>query len=284
MSDNINNFISELKKIFPEIIEYEGKETDTGTKKVLTRHILYIDDGIPITITNSDETNIEILRQFLNILDINLGNIYKRVSSRIYNNRKSWKVNKWEEMLSSGLIYVSYWGGTDTENNSKRHCGRPMVFLSFMLTEEIDVSRLGITDFVVYLYEIQILPEIRGLGIGQRLLKCLRDTSIGYNDFLISNNNNNNLNININSACQNGTIITAIVLTVFSQNEAAIKFYNKLQFQFTVGSPRDEFVTDRIANRTRKRRQNAENTTTTTTTTASQDVIKPIYYLLYLPL
>ncbi|KAK5780796.1 N-terminal L-serine N(alpha)-acetyltransferase NatD PWA37_003451 [Arxiozyma heterogenica] len=278
--DNINTFISKLKLFFPETIEYEEKDRDIGVKRLLRRHTMYIDDSKTITTINKDgdsiqpystsldavnnKTNVEILKKFLNILDINLGKIYKEVSHQIYNNQKSWEVNKWEEMLSPGLIYVSYWR-TDTDRDKSTDL-QPVLFLSFMLTEEIDVSRIGAIEFVVYLYEIQILPELRGLGIGQRLLGCLKDTSMGYN----------NCDGNSKSVFKNDTIISAIVLTVFSENEVAIRFYKKLQFRYTVGSPRDELI-DRIANRTRKRQSTANSVT-------NQHVIKPIYYLLHLPL
>lgn len=278
--DNINTFISKLKLFFPETIEYEEKDRDIGIKRLLRRHTMYIDDSKTITTINKDgdsiqpyftsldavnnKTNVETLKKFLNILDINLGKIYKEVSHQIYNNQKSWEVNKWEEMLSPGLIYISYWR-TDADRDKSTNL-QPVLFLSFMLTKEIDVSRIGAIEFVVYLYEIQILPELRGLGIGQRLLGCLKDTSIGYN----------NCDSNSKSVFKSDAIISAIVLTVFSENEAAIRFYKKLQFRYTVGSPRDELI-DRIANRTRKR-QSTENSVT------NQHVIKPIYYLLYLSL
>lgn len=251
--DSINTFISKIEQIFPETIEYKDtEEKEVIGERTLKRQILYIDESKPTVTTSNDRV---ILKQFLKILDINLGGIYKRVSYQIYDNRKSWKYNKWEEMLSPGLIYVSYWD-MDTED--------VMLFLSFMLTEEMDVSKRGVNEVIVYLYEIQLLPKIRRIGIGQRLMRCLKESSIEYNKSAT----------NINSR------IKAIVLTVFSENEKAINFYRKLQFQFTVGSPRDEPI-DRIANRTRKR-QNIDRTTTTTT--INQEVIKPIYYLLYLAL
>lgn len=196
----------------------------------------------------------KMLDQFLDILDVNLGEKYTKVSKKIYENARPWKVNKLEEMRSPGLVYVSYW---DEESDE------PMLFLSFMLTEEDGFTEDDKLLSVVYLYEIQILPSLRNRKLGTRLLaEHLQDACSRLRS-------------------ENGELLEypliGIELTVFSDNENAIKFYKSIGMELTPDSPRD-----RVAHLERRRtRGMAQNISTSVGRTIVQ---KPIYYLFYLPL
>ncbi|CAL9730745.1 N-alpha-acetyltransferase 40 [Monosporozyma unispora] len=280
--DKQRNFLSQLMLCFPETLLYnpEGEipsNKQDATCKTLHRRILFIgndskSEKIPDKVHNyctlekevskEHEVDQEMLNKLLEILDTNLGQTYERVSSTIYENKVSWKDNKWEEMLSSDLVYVTY--GLD---DTKTRTFVPLMYLSFMLTEEIDISKINLTEHVIYLYEIQLLPELRGQGIGQKMMECLKDTSIKYNE-----------------TKSYGDIITSVALTVFSSNEAAFRFYKKMGFEFTAGSPRDEKIMS-IASRTRKRfTGKVTEDISGTSSTKGYRISKPIYYLLYLPL
>lgn len=270
------DFLTQLTLCFPETIRYkiEGKGEKEGEYKTLQRRILFIDDkdtfeDIPdqvsrYVIPRGEDTKVgdackEILDQLLGILDINLGSTYEQVSNIIYENKLSWKINKREEMLSPNLIYVIY-----GVNDGNEGIFEPLMYLSFMLTEEIDISKDGLIELVIYLYEIQLLPDLRGQGIGQTMIQYLKATSTQYNE----------------SRHSDGNDISSIALTVFSSNERAFKFYTKLGFQYTVGSPRDERIVS-IANRTRRRQARS---TCESGSNKGYRVIKPIYYLLYVPI
>ncbi|CCD26796.1 N-terminal L-serine N(alpha)-acetyltransferase NatD NDAI_0I02270 [Naumovozyma dairenensis CBS 421] len=211
----------------------------------------------------------DVLNKFLNILDVNLGAKYTKVSKTIYENDKSWKSNKLEEMLSPGLIYVSYWDEKYQE---------PLLFLSFMLTEGDGFIGTHSNDddenehndqlmSVIYLYEIQILPQLRGQGIGTKLLsvhlhQCCSSLVTKYGkDFL-------------------PYPLVGIELTVFSDNIKAINFYKSIGMKLTPDSPTDEvYQIEKRQTRNLRRINNAGTREVT-----KQIIKKPVYYLYYLPI
>lgn len=271
----LDQFLTQLTSHFPETIEYSTPDETNGDElitRTLNRQIIYINDKtqsnnniidkLPNNIDRycpieDDETDKDpIMKSFLDILDINLGETYEKVSGTIYENNLPWKTNKWDEMLTPSLIYVSYW---DTKTMDK--IDKPLLYMSFMLTEEIDITEYDKSEMVVYLYEIQLLPLLRGQKIGEKLINYLRQSCISYN---------NEMESLIEE--EEEERITSIALTVFSSNDGAIRFYQRLGFQFTAGSPRDEKIAV-IAGRTRRGRSNS----------AKKYLIKkPIYYLLYM--
>lgn len=277
------NFLSQLVSFFPETLQYSDTAPSNGNHKdniarTLNRHILYINnvpnlsrnlpDGVhEYNILENDtmkesEANKVILLDLLEILNANLGTTYEVVSHTIYENKRPWKANKWDEMLTPDLIYISYW----EEGADGTKC-EPLLYLSFMLTEETDVSAVALTELVVYLYEIQLLPCVRGQGMGQKLIGYLKSACRSYNKF-------ESINCNI----------TSIVLTVFSSNEGALRFYQRLGFRFTAASPRDEKITS-VASRTRGRVTESSkvgNSALQSVRGNQYQVVKPVYYLLYL--
>lgn len=243
----------------------------------LERHILFMNPkDTPIQI--SDDMNVseyvesnskhnEELAQLLSVLNQNLGSKYKKISKQIYENHKPWKINKIEEMKTQGLIHVSY----------KSNKEEILLYMSFMLTNETgcyheeEDNNETFDCSVIYLYEIQILPQLRRQGLGKLLLSEIL-VNCGKEIYSNRQHSKESSLFNIN--------FIGIELTVFSDNINAIKFYEFIGMKLTPWSPQDELVT--IENRiTRSQRNDAmvskDNSRETTRTTIN----KPIYYLYY---
>lgn len=244
---------------FPEKITLEDGET------ALARKILVIDsaDNQAIITSKTDTANIishyrnkqeseYFLKQFLNILDRNLGSTYSKANNKIYHNKKSWKENKWEEMQTEGLIYVTY-----VSNDSDP---TPLLFLSFMITEETGViADITSPCSVLYLYEIQLDSQVQKQKLGTKLLevhlvRCCR---------------------NFKERIQLSYPMVGIELTVFSDNVNAIKFYDTIGMRLAEDSPRDEV----IVMQPRKTRSFAAKSIP-----SRKIVKKPVYYLYILAL
>lgn len=244
---------------FPERITLEDGET------TLARKILVIDSasnqvssasetGTPTIIShygNKQESEY-FLKQFLNILDGNLGPTYSKANKKIYHNKKTWKENKWDEMQTEGLIYVTY-----CSNDSD---SIPLLFMSFMITEETGVIEdITSTCSVLYLYEIQLESQVQKQKLGTRLLEVhlVRCCSSFKEKIKLS------------------YPMVGIQLTVFSDNVNAIQFYHAIGMKLTEDSPRDEV----IVMQPRKTRSFG-----TKGLPSRKIVQKPVYYLYILTL
>ncbi|SMN21805.1 similar to Saccharomyces cerevisiae YMR069W NAT4 N alpha-acetyl-transferase, involved in acetylation of the N-terminal residues of histones H4 and H2A [Maudiozyma saulgeensis] len=253
-SEVFNDFLQITLNNFPLTIPI----TINNEIKYLERDVLYMKpvDSPSINqcdeiknIIQYDETNLihqEKLLQLLTILDINLGEKYSKISKLIYENDKPWKINKLNEMKSSGLIYIIY-----------KLNDEPYLFMSFMLTNEDEFDGKEIS--VIYLYEIQLLSIIRKQGIGSKLI------------------NENLLNCSKEIYLVNNKSFIGIELTVFSDNYNAINFYKSIGMKLTPWSPQDTIkkISKRIT-RSNNKTKNVKDT--------QKIVIKPIYYLYYLPI
>ncbi|QLL30643.1 hypothetical protein HG536_0A04600 [Torulaspora globosa] len=168
-----------------------------------------------------------LLWELVEMLDHNLGSVYARVTRELYHNTRPWRINKWDEMLTRGLVYVVYVTRSGAATGRRRR-GRstPLLFLSFMLTEEnglihSDPARVW---SVLYLYEIQLLPCVRGRGLGHTLVsEYLAGTA---------------------RAVREGARMTAdqffgVELTVFGENDGAIRFYRRLGMRRAADSPEE---------------------------------------------
>ncbi|CCH62162.1 hypothetical protein TBLA_0G02220 [Henningerozyma blattae CBS 6284] len=156
--------------------------------------------------------------QIFQLIDENLGKLYKKKSKKIYENDLDWSINKREEMFTSNMIYITYW---DCKQNSVA------LFLSILSCEETYILENNDQGEVLYLYEIHITKEYQRQGIGERLIK----------DYLIEK-----LIKPLKIERQDNNFI-GLELTVFSENNDAQNFYfNKIQMQYTFGSPRDEII------------------------------------------
>lgn len=184
-----------------------------------------------------DDENV--FRQQLQLIDENLGSTYCCKSKKLYCNNKPWKQNKLQEMATPGLIHVSYWQGELLR-----------FFVSFMATYE-EISP-GHEAPVLYLYELQIADPFQRRGMGRQLFTRLQ------------------------RVCQR-TRLAGIELTVFSDNEPAIAFYDKVGMQLAHDSPRDSAAVSESsltpAYRTRNRARSRTNTPETP--------LKPDYYILF---
>ena len=210
-----------------------------------TRKVLVIDEpgsgiapsGQVCTWSGDRQSSNSLLTQFLQVLDLNLGPKYRSVSATLYGNTRSWTENKLEEMQTMGLVYVGYFQG-----------GSPLMYLSFLLTDEPDFLPDPVK--VVYLYEIQLLPQVQGQRLGTQMLQvCLKNT--------------------VYSLSRLDPLLKGIELTVFSDNKAALHLYYSIGMVLAPGSPTDEIATSQ--RRTRYY------------TTDLQTVSRPDYYLMFLP-
>lgn len=208
------------------------------------------DHGVDLSYYQNQQECENVLTELLELLDKNLGAKYSRVNRQLYHNNRQWRDNKWEEMLSLGLVYVVYRGARD----------KAVLFLSFMLTEEEGVLEATSPSLcsVLYLYEIQIHATMQSKRLGSKLIcECLaeccrmiRDTVMGLQ-----------------------YPFYGIELTVFSDNLKAINFYQKIGMKLAADSPIDKIT----YLQPRRTRQNKDST-------ARKLVEKPLYYLYVLSL
>lgn len=240
--ENVNNLVQATETSFPKTLQLPDGQ-------VLQRQVIAIDSKENRVDTtngclshyNSPDATEHVLWQLLEILDHNLGPTYTRASRALYHNKRPWRVNKWGEMLTRGLVYVVYTSMTDASapcgngrelptRRSARRTARPaepLLFLSFMFTQEdglawCDPARVWA---VLYLYEIQLLPRVRSCGLGKRLVSELL----------------------VRAACQvrDATRLSTeqffgIELTVFGENDAAVRFYRRLGMRRAADSPTDD--------------------------------------------
>jgi len=257
-SEVFNDFLQITLNNFPTRVPTTGSDNEI---EYLERDVLYMKPTDSPAFINSitnvteyDETNRvhqDKLLALLSILDNTLGEKYSKISKIIYENHKPWKDNKLDEMKTPGLIHVSYKLG-----------GEPLLFMSFMLTNEDEYDE-DKPCCVIYLYEIQLLSRVRNQGIGNKLLKCYL------------------MNCSKEISSNNATFI-GIELTVFSDNLGAIKFYESLGMRLTPWSPQDTVKI--IHKRITRGSKNSVGIENNKSLNSMKRVIKPIYYLYYLPI
>lgn len=256
-------FLKCVTECFPEEITIEVN----GSNYILQRSILAI-DGPENTVVDktkylnrikfkSDDKKItdSLLKTYLDILDKNLGKKYESASKEMYENNRPWTANKLEEMNSEGLIYVGYWRDD-----------APLVFLSFMLTEEQELEKGDVDSIssVVFLYEIQLSSQVQRIGLGKKMLgeflkNCCKKFVTDHG-----------ANLEYEFA--------GIELTVFSDNVAALSLYNSLGMEKTLNSPMDKVVS------IQPRRNTRSNAKKNSISTQSQKkmIKKPLYYLYWM--
>lgn len=143
-----------------------------------------------------------LIDQLLALIEANLGLFYsKREGS-------NWTAKKREEMRETGLVYIYH---TDKE-------GLVVFFLSCKLVLEEDGKYL-------YLYEIHVEKLYQGQEIGQQLLGGFHKLA-GHIKGLSGGRNSH-------------FSIKGTALTVFSDNERALKWYLRTGYNYTPWLPRD---------------------------------------------
>ncbi|KAL3229193.1 N-alpha-acetyltransferase 40 [Nakaseomyces bracarensis] len=259
-------FLNSVISHFPREITINRGNSDSSDL-LLQRRVLVIDgcdNAVSydskfldhIFLKTVDPKGIEnMLNLFLDILADNLGKKYERASKEMYENNRPWTENKMEEMNSEGLVYVSYW-----DDN------QPLVYLSFMLTEEegLCIDNADSMSSVVFLYEIQLLEPVRRRGLGKRLIGDYLKECCSY--FAYSHG----------SELEHPFV--GIELTVFSDNSAALALYHSLGMEKTPNSPVDKSLNlrPRTITRTSANRLNRSPTEGQIKRTM---IKKPLYYL-----
>lgn len=142
-----------------------------------------------------------VMAKCLSILDSNLGPYYEKRQG------KDWKVDKYSEMREDGLVYICFYKDKILQ-----------LFVSFMV--DWDYGRK-----VVYVYEIQFLPDLRGRKLGTTVMAKLEAVLIRLN-----------LELDLD--------VEAIALTCFSDNERLLNFYQKNGFVKSDKSPTDRKLRD----------------------------------------
>lgn len=119
-----------------------------------------------------------------------------------------WEHEKLNEMQEDCLIYVYY---CDSKSNV-------IAFVSFVLTFE--------EGLVLYLYEIQILPDYQGQGLGKTLIDSFHQLAPMHREGLVIDG--------LDISDLEGT-----KLTVFSDNKA-LNWYQMLGYELAEESPTDK--------------------------------------------
>lgn len=198
-----------IEKIM-EVIENKFPERIETVSGLISRRV----HSISVSDEEVEEEE-KLLAEYLKLLEENLGHIYKKKTRQIYKNRRKWQDNKIDEMHTEGMIYISYWD--DKEELA--------LFLSMTYDEETDILKLGDHGNVIYLYEIQIQAKWQNQGLGSKVLKTyLIDGVLEVLRGLDSD-------------------LLALMLTVFSENTGAIRFYTeRLLMKKSASSPRDDII------------------------------------------
>ncbi|KAH3662400.1 hypothetical protein OGAPHI_005652 [Ogataea philodendri] len=182
----------------------EGKELFELAKDSLSKPIQierdedsFSIDVVPVfvnSLTKSQET------ACLDLLDANLGRIYTNVIGR------DWKVEKVEEMRDSGLIYLLLYHGS--------------TFVGFVSMKALEDN----STHVIYIYELQVSENFRGMGLGTKLLHLVNDTAV--------------LASSVDKFTTRFGKIYGLSLTVFGENQRAQKLYFSQGFEIAPHSPR----------------------------------------------
>lgn len=179
-------------------------------------------EDVDIEVIESEKLSDEDFDSCLTLLDQNLGMLYTIIKGH------DWKTEKIDEMKEEGLVYLLI-----KEN------GKFSGFLSFNLVKDDELSLL-------YLYEIQLMPQLRNKGLGTELLNLLEIIVKELNaskelrklwfDYFEEINDLNDPYLEI----------TGIGLTVFSQNNKAFEFYQRNGYDFHNDSPKDRILRNKV--------------------------------------
>ncbi|CAH2351954.1 putative N-alpha-acetyltransferase 40 [[Candida] railenensis] len=152
--------------------------------------------------------NSKLLNSCLTLVDQNLSAHYSR------QNGKEWKLEKREEMLQDGLIYIFY---------KDEDSGNIVAFLSFMLTYYEPEEKI---NKVLYLFEIHVSKSYQSLRIGAELIERFHLVAKRLHEL-----KDDDL-LSVDATC----------LTVFSNNTKALKWYEALNYKVTEDSPKDKVL------------------------------------------
>lgn len=171
------------------------------------------------------QIQVSMISRLIKVIDECMGDLY------VKHKGVDWRQEKIEELTEPGLVMLWYADGINI-------CG----FLSFKLVMESYGKAL-------YLYEIQILPQYQGKGVGARLMEQFHQLAS------LVNSQTSNTELELHSLLST----EATSLTVFSDNEKAFAWYKRNGYVECSDSPVDRVL-------------------------RNGTVIKPPYYLLTRPL
>lgn len=168
-----------------------SQHLDTNFSAVLATQNLNLEIHTPSSIPRHD------LDQCFSLVCDNLKSCYENSSWGWHPDQKR------EELAEPDTRYLIVRDTTDTMRG----------FLSFQMIAEEDVA-------IIYCWELQLSPDIRGRGVGKNLMHVMHDI-----------------------ARTNG--LEMAMLTVFTANEIACQFYNKLGYEVDESSPKDRILRGR---------------------------------------
>lgn len=172
----------------------------------------------------SQALDVRVLEKFITLIDQCMGDLY------VKNKGDNWKEEKLEELQEFGLVFVFYQQGSE---------------IAGLLAMKPVLEEYG---KAAYLYEIQIAPPHQGQKWGSILMDAFHRIASYLNASVHDQHHSMRQLMNV----------AYTSLTVFSDNERALKFYRLLGYKKTPQSPKN-----------RKLRNGK--------------VLKPSFYLLYRP-
>lgn len=195
---------------------------DTVQKLVDTEEILSKWPNInSVAVHASDKLGDVNVGKCVSIIDDNLGGLYTAT------NGKDWKTEKRKEIVDTGIAYILF------ESNTT---DKLLALLSFKIVNEYGMCLL-------YLYEIQIAETLRGQGLGTYLIDLLNDLVLHLNKSLkLSKLWYKYYRDEYEDGNDELLQLTGIGLTVFSGNDKALRFYQKLGFTLHTESPQDKLL------------------------------------------
>lgn len=157
----------------------------------------------------------EELEDFADLIDQGMGDLYKS------HRGPNWKEDKVDELSEIGLVFIWYTkeGSSDVD-----------ALIAFKMTQ----PSYGKT---LYLYEIQVKPENQGMKIGSLLISHFHQ----YASQLRQKASQKIVNLFLP-----GFLSTEYTgLTVFSDNEKALRWYKRLGYDLSEESPQDRHTRTR---------------------------------------
>lgn len=136
-----------------------------------------------------------------------------------------------------GSLYVSHKGKEWKIKKAAELCEIGLLFVWYSKEESSDVAAMVVCklvdDHTLYLYEIQVHPDFQNLGLGTKLMNGFHSLAKKLDETSLTDTK---LDETLRWNCT--TEYTG--LTVFPDNQRALKWYKSLGYDFSPNSPRDK--------------------------------------------
>lgn len=149
------------------------------------------------------------VQQAITLVDECMGKLY------VSHKGRNWKKDKAEELEEVGLLFVWYSFDNDVQ-------APPRALVVSKITE----------SQTLYLYEIQVHPEVQGKNIGSKLMKGFHDLALKLDDTSLNDTA-------LDETTRWNCTVEYTGLTVFSDNKKALNWYRKMGYDYSPNSPRD---------------------------------------------